>query len=138
DAITRNLILQHAGLQEVMARAMRVDTAVVSVGDLTPESTVARFNLLPELDLNGLVAAGAVGDLLCHFLDAQGNLVDHEINRRVIAVAPDVLRRVPNLVLASGGWRKIKVMYAAIRLLSPRVLITDEATAEGLVELSGE
>ncbi|HEX7390263.1 MAG TPA: sugar-binding transcriptional regulator [Acidiphilium sp.] len=135
DPMTRDLLFRHAGIEEVMARAARLDLAIVSVGDLTPESTLFRYAMLPEVDLQSLIAAGAVGDLLCNFLDENGVPVDHEINRRVIAASPETMRRVPHLVLASGGWRKLKVMYAAIRLLAPRVLITDEATAEGLAAL---
>lgn len=137
DEMTRDLLFRHAGIEEVMARAKRLDIAIVSVGDLTPESTIARLNLVEEADLQSLVAAGAVGDVLCNFLDADGNLVDHEVNRRVIAVGPELLRRIPNLVLASGGWRKLHILNAAIRLLSPRVLITDEHSAEELIALPG-
>jgi DNA-binding transcriptional regulator LsrR (DeoR family) len=135
DQMTRDLLFRHAGIEEVMTRAMRLDLAIVSVGDLTPDSTVFRYALLPEADLQSLIEAGAIGDLLCNFLDEHGRIVEHDINHRVIAVAPETLRRVPHLVLASGGWRKLRIMYAAIRLLAPRVVITDEATAAGLIAL---
>ena len=37
------------------------------------------------------------------------------------------------IVLASGGWEKSTAILAAIRLLKPQVLITDETVAETLV-----
>ena len=46
------------------------------------------------------------------------------------------LRQTPRLVLASGGWHKVEAIRAAVRLLSPSVLITDQVAAEGL--LSGD
>lgn len=132
DAMTRDLLFRHPSIEEVMARARRLDLALVSVGDLTPDSTLFRYAMLPEIDLQSLIRAGAVGDLLCNFLDTDGKLVDHEINRRIIANTPEALRRTPHLVLAAGGWLKLRIMHAAIRLLAPRVVITDETTAEGL------
>lgn len=136
DTMTRDLLFRHAGIEEVMARAMRLDMAIVSIGDLTPDSTLFRYAMVPEVDLQSLIEAGAIGDLLCNFLDDQGALVDHPINQRVISVSADTLRRVPHLVLASGGGRKLRIMHAAIGLLTPRVVITDETTAEGLIGMA--
>ena len=41
------------------------DVAVVSVGDLSAQTTIARYNLVPEADWTALADAGAVGDVLC-------------------------------------------------------------------------
>ena len=38
------------------------------------------------------------------------------------------------MVLSSGGWEKATVVLAAVRLLKPEVLITDEVVAELLAE----
>jgi len=78
-------------------------------------------------------AAGAVGDVLCHFIDEAGELVDHPVNERVVAVSPVDLRSARQLVLVSGGWEKLKAVTAALRLLRPNVLIVDELVADRLV-----
>jgi DNA-binding transcriptional regulator LsrR (DeoR family) len=74
-----------------------------------------------------------VGDVLCRFIDADGNIIDHPVNDRVVAVDPRDLRGARKLVLASGGWQKYEVIRGAMRLLKPHVLITDELVAERLV-----
>ena len=79
-----------------------------------------------------LQAAGAVGDVLCRFIDADGNIVPHPINDRVVAVDPKDLRGARKLVLASGGWQKYDVIRGALKLLKPNVLVTDEIVAERL------
>ena len=48
------------------------------------------------------------------------------------------ISRAPKLVLASGGWRKVTCILAAIRLLHPTVFITDEGAAEGLLARADE
>ena len=122
----------HPGIAEVFTRAQSLDMAVVSVGDLTPHSVFSEYGLLTREETASLEAAGAVGDLLCHFIDAEGNVIDHPVNERVIAVNPMTLRGTRQIVLASGGWHKLTVIRAALKLLRPTVLIVNEVVAERL------
>jgi DNA-binding transcriptional regulator LsrR (DeoR family) len=73
--------------------------------------------------------------VLCHFLDANGRVVDHPVSRRVISVGLDDLRRVPRIVIAAGGRRKVAAIGAALKAMAAKVLITDEAAARGLLGL---
>lgn len=134
DARTREALISHRGIREVFDRAKALDMAIVSVGDLTPQSVFTEYDLLTGPEIASLERAGAVGDILCHFVDAEGQVVEHEVNDRVLAVHPHDLRNTRNLVLASGGWQKVAVLRAALRMLGPSVLITDETAAERLVE----
>lgn len=92
------------------------------------------YALLERDELNQLQAAGAVGDLLCRFIDAGGNVIPHPVNSRVIAVDPRSLRTSRKLVLASGGWQKYHAVRGAMRLLKPHVLVTDELVGERLAD----
>jgi DNA-binding transcriptional regulator LsrR (DeoR family) len=132
DKRTRDALSDHAGIAEVFARARSLDMAVVSVGDLTPHSVFSEYGLLTRDEIASLKDAGAVGDLLCHFIDADGNVIDHPVNDRVIAVNPTSLRGTRHIVLASGGWHKLEVIRAGLKMLQPTVLITDELVAERL------
>jgi DNA-binding transcriptional regulator LsrR (DeoR family) len=132
DKRTREALISHPGLAEVFTRAQTLDMAVVSVGDLTPHSVFSEYGLLTRDEIASLEAAGAVGDLLCHFIDAEGNVIDHPVNERVVAVDPLSLRGTRQIVLASGGWHKLTVIRAALKLLRPTVLIVNELVAERL------
>lgn len=133
DPHTRNALLTHPGIQEIFGRAARLDLAIVSVGDLSPFSTISEYILLEREELSTLHAAGAVGDVLCRFIDADGNIINHPVNERVVAVDPRDLRAARKLVLASGGWQKYEVIRGALRLLKPHVLVTDELVSERLL-----
>ena len=113
DVHTRAALMHHTGMQDLSRRVAQLDLAIVSVGDLSPRS---------------------VGDVLCRFIDADGRIVDHPINERVVAIHPDDLSSARKLVLASGGWYKFTAILAAIRLLRPDVLLTDEVVAERLTK----
>lgn len=132
DKRTRESLVSHPGLAEVFTRAQTLDMAVVSVGDLTPHSVFSEYGLLTRDEIASLEAAGAVGDLLCHFIDADGNVIDHPVNERVVAINPLSLRGTRQIVLASGGWHKLTVIRAALKLLRPTVLIVNELVAERL------
>jgi DNA-binding transcriptional regulator LsrR (DeoR family) len=129
DGRTRNALLAHPGIQEIFRRATLLDAAIVSAGELSPFSTVSEHSLLEREELSSLQAAGAVGDVLCRFIDAEGNIIDHPVNERVVSVDPRDLRTARKLVLASGGWQKYEIIRGALRLLKPHVLITDESVA---------
>jgi DNA-binding transcriptional regulator LsrR (DeoR family) len=134
DEATRAALWAEPGLRELLERARRVDVALVSVGDVSEDATLFREGLLPRSQLASLVDAGAVGDVLCHFIDADGRIVDHPVCRRVVAVGLDDLRRVPKIVIAAGGRRKVNAIRAALKATEGRVLITDAAAAQGLLE----
>jgi DNA-binding transcriptional regulator LsrR (DeoR family) len=134
DEPTRDALWREPGLRELRTRARGADVALVSVGDVSAEATLFREQVLPGSYLTSLESAEAAGDVLCHFLDARGTMLDHPVNRRVMAVDLDDLRQVPRIVVASGGRRKVAALRAALQAVPVRVLITDAAAAAGLLE----
>jgi DNA-binding transcriptional regulator LsrR (DeoR family) len=130
---SRDMLLQQEVLQEVFDKARRVDIAVISVGDATTDSTIHRLGLITRTEVAELQALGAVGDLLGHYLDADGNLVDHSLNARVMALSPRDLDKVGKAVLVSGGRSKVPAVRASLKGGYADALITDENTAEALL-----
>lgn len=128
---SRSTLLTHYGLAEVMRRAREGHVAMVSCGDLTSRSLLASTHIVAEA-IEALKRAGAVGDLLGTFLDAQGRPVAHPLNDRVMALPPEELKSYPTSILASGGGEKLPIIRAILRAGYVRRLVTDEATAEGL------
>ncbi len=133
NAESRAIFIEQATIGDVLERARRVDMALVSVGDLGPGSTIRRLSLISDDEVETLVEAGAVGDCLAHFIDAEGRLVDHPVNQRVIGLAPSDLAAVPTSILASGGPSKERVMRAAIEAGYLNTVITDEDSARRLL-----
>ncbi len=74
-----------------------------------------------------------MGDLLFHFFDRNGDLVDHPVNRLVMSVEVDRLRRAPLRILTSGGEEKTGALLGAMNLIRPTVLITDEESARRIL-----
>ena len=110
-----------------------LDAVVISVGGVDSATTFYRGGFLTEDQRLDLVSRGAVGDLLFHFFDKNGDLIEHPINDRVMSVDVDRIRRAPLRILASGGAEKADAMIAAMQLVRPTVLITDEESARALL-----
>ena len=132
----RDALWAEPGLRELLEHARNVEIALVSVGDLSEDATVFRERLLPRSALASLRKAGAVGAVLCQFVDREGRVVDHPVSRRVVAVALDDLRRLPKVVIAAGGARKAVAIRAALKATHASVLVTDEAAARALLATS--
>ena len=103
DRLTKEALLDHPGIAEIFAQAKNLDMAVVSVGALNPQSVFYDYGLLSRTEIASLQAAGAVGDILCHFVNQDGELIEHPVNERVLAVNPAQLRNTRNVVLVSWG-----------------------------------
>lgn len=130
---TRRALLERCGLASIFAMAAELDLVLLSCGGIAQTLTGYRAGHITEEERQALVAAGAVGDVLCNFIDAAGRVVDHGVNARVLSAALDDLRRTPERVLVSGGPDKRAALPAAIRATAPTTLITDEQSALALV-----
>lgn len=131
---TKHALLERCGLAAIFEMADKLDVALLSVGGITTLTTSYRTGYITEADRRSLIEAGAVGEVLYNFIDAEGGLVDHNVNQRVISVNLSRLRRTPERVLISGGREKVMALRAAIGTLAPTTLITDEQTARSLLE----
>lgn len=132
---SRDTIVAQDVFKAAFERIRATDVAMLSAGDLTERSLLVRYGLPRDVGVAELAAHGAVGDLLGQFIDAGGQPIDHPINRRAIALPLDGLRRIPTVILASGGSNKAAVIAAALRAKLASVLITDEQAAAAALKL---
>ncbi|MDR0440622.1 MAG: sugar-binding transcriptional regulator [Candidatus Accumulibacter sp.] len=130
---SREFLLRHGGVNEVMERARRSDLSIVSCGDLTPRTPLTTIGSVRER-LPQLRKCGAIGEILGTFLDADGVPVVHELNDTVIAMPPADLKKVPDSLLISGGLYKADIVRAILVSGYVNRLVTDEAVARRLLE----
>ncbi len=133
-AVSRDMLMIQPVLRDVFERGRNVDLAFVSVGELSAQNTMKALRLITPEEMESLRAAGAEGDLCSHWLDVNGAFVDHPLNSRAVALTPIHLRKVPKVILVSGGRGKLPIMLGAIRGGFVNALVTDEQTARALIE----
>jgi DNA-binding transcriptional regulator LsrR (DeoR family) len=132
-AETRRALVERCGIAEVYDLARRLDAVVFGVGSLDPDSTVVRYGIVAEAERRRLREYGAVGEALCYVYSAEGRLIDHPINARVMSAPIETVAAAPVRIMAAGGAAKIAAIRAAARLLKPTTLVTDETTARSLL-----
>ena len=132
---TRNLLIAQPMLHEIFERGAKVDLAFLSVGALTPGCTMSRVGLITRSEVDDLLKAGAVGDICAHWINAEGQLVDHPLNARAMALPPDKLKSIPCVAIASGGRTKAQVLRGVLKGGMCSVLITDEQAARAVLAM---
>ncbi len=135
---TKRALIEKCGLGRIIDMASALDLVVVSAGGMTPGSTTFRVGYLSEDVRRSLLESGAVGDLLFHFFDRDGRLVDHRLNELVMSVGIERVKSAKQRILVSGGAEKAAALPGAMKLIRPNVFITDEASARTILSDHGE
>lgn len=129
----RDALLDEKSLQDVSTMTEYADMSVVGIGAAVEGATVLRNGILNEGELTVLKMQGAVGDVLNHFMDKDGTLIQTEIEDRVISTDLDKLRQLKNVVGVAGGKDKVTAIKAVLNGGYLNVLITDSDTAAELL-----
>jgi len=133
---TKKALIERCGLSEIFSMADTLDAVLVSVGGIASATIPYRGGYLSETEREALASKGAVGDLLFHFYNHEGRLIEHPINELVMSVDVDRLRRARMRILTSGGREKIEALLGAMQLVEPTVFITDEESAKEILRLT--
>lgn len=135
SAAAREAITADQFVRDAMALFEQVTTALVGIGALEPSKLLADSgNRFSMEELEQLRSAGAVGDVLLRFFDAQGAPVVTPLNQRVISMELEQLRMVERSIGVAGGKRKHQAILGALRGGWVNVLVTDHMTAQWLLE----
>lgn len=130
----RDVFMGQRSIQDVLHWARRASIAVISIGSFSRDNPIADFGFIQAHEWDELEEAGAVGDILGHFINADGNLVDHSVNRRACSLPLADFAGIPNIVVVSGGREKVAALKAAVKFMKITTLVTDEEGARGLLE----
>jgi DNA-binding transcriptional regulator LsrR (DeoR family) len=108
--------------------------ALIGIGALRPSRLLASSGNVFSIDeLEQLSHQGAVGDICLRFFDEAGNAVSGQLDERVIGITLHELKAVGRCIAVAGGARKVSAIRAALRGGWVNTLVTDRATAEGLM-----
>ncbi len=139
------ILLSTKELRDAMVRepsvsniAKMVDLAsmsVVGIGGIADNATILKNGMLTKSDFELLRMRGSVGDILCHFIDGDGNPLPTDIEARLVSTSLPSLERMRNVVAAAGGDEKVRAIRAVLRHGYVNTLITDERTARKVIEV---
>lgn len=130
------------------ARALREDTSVTRVLELsrTAVATITgiggtgttgssvRAGLYSPSTITGIAELGGAGDMLGEWFDAEGNVLPDATSDRRIGMDLAELRTMPHVIGVAAGSEKVVAIRAALRGGYLDALVTDEETAEQLID----
>ena len=134
SAAVRDSLRQEPDVEEIFRMIPLSSMSVVGIGCLSDRATIVKNGILNNNDFTFLKMQGAVGDVLSHFLDKNGQVVSHDLEGRLMSTPMDQLRTLENVIGAAGGPDKAEAILAVLRGGYLDVLITDEDTAQLLLE----
>jgi lsr operon transcriptional repressor len=122
-------IRDEAPVKKMFDMAQNANIIVTSLGSMNEKATVVQKKLITTEEFSHLRDEQAVGDILMHFINKDGEIVSPEIEKRLISLPLKSIKEKKNIIAVAGGNVKVPMIQAAIRNGYVNRLITDEETA---------
>jgi DNA-binding transcriptional regulator LsrR (DeoR family) len=129
----REMLHAQAMIRPTLDLAARADVTFVGIGELGPSAPLFIDGFISGDELAALRKAGAVGEIVGWSFDADGALIPGITNDRV-ASAPIPDRGRSQVIAAAMGSTKLPAIAAALKGRLINGLITDETTAQALLQ----
>ena len=139
DQVSRQALLGERRIRETLELAATADYALVGIGSVELErSSLLRAGYLTPEDLQQIQQGGAVGDICATHYDILGNILDLDINNRIVGIDLQALTRSScKLIGIAAGKIKAPAILGALRGGFLDTLITDSTAAEEILSLHG-
>jgi deoxyribonucleoside regulator len=135
----RDVFMQQPTISTTLNRARSARVALVGIGTTEAESSsFLRAGHLTEVQLAALRAEGVVGETCGQHFDIEGNGDNILLNRRVISLSLENVKRIPYVVAVACGYPKRKSILGALRGGYINALATDDITAEAILQVAAE
>ncbi len=137
SAQDKQVLVNQTGVGGIFRMIEEATLCLVGIGAIDTGGRLGQADTLErKSDLEALVLLGARAEVLGQFVDAEGKLLSTPYDGR--AMAPDLASlKGREVVAVAGGSVKLGALTAALKSGFITGLITDEASARGLVERTG-
>nr|WP_246237352.1 sugar-binding domain-containing protein [Halovulum dunhuangense] len=131
-----NALRDEPFVRDIIDMALTSRVALVGVGSLSHEATLVRSDYCSRSELSLFRRQGAVGDILGFFYDAEGKVLPLDLHDHVVSVSLDRLASIDTVIGAAAGVKKADAILGAMRGGYINTLVTDQPTAEAILERS--
>lgn len=129
---------QEPSVKQIRHMATLAQMSIVGIGGVDSNATLLTNGTLNHSDVLLLSMQGAVGDMLCHFIDKDGNVIQSSLERKLMSTPLEQLKEMNNSIGVAGGSTKSEAILAALKGKYLDVLITDETTATNVLRLKNQ
>ena len=125
-------------IKDVLDRARNAQIILLSCGPVDKSMLLYMHNFINDSEMEDIKKRGAIGDVLTHFMDKEGNTIETDIETRVVALTLDEIKNIPKRVLIAAGDEKVPVMRVALEKGFFNVVITNLQGARGVLQSDQE
>ncbi|WP_337020766.1 sugar-binding transcriptional regulator [Mammaliicoccus sciuri] len=129
----KDMVEKDRHIKSILDQGRQVDVAIFTVGTVRDSSLLFKLGFLSEEEKERLKKS-AVGDICSRFYNSKGEVADEAINNRTIGIELDALKGIEHSVLVAGGEHKIASIRGALEGKLSNILITDQYTAQALLD----
>ena len=129
----REVLLSQRGVAEIIEMGENAPLKFVGLGTVKPETQLVTSGMIEPAEIKAIDRAGGVGEMLGHFFDRNGQIVETALSPRTLSVSMDKARD-QNIIALAGGPGKIEAIRAILRSGKLSGLVTDERTATALLQ----
>ncbi|WP_108670896.1 sugar-binding transcriptional regulator [Peribacillus acanthi] len=108
--------------------------ALFTCGPIKHDSLLFQLGYFSDDDLE-MIDNKAVGDICSRFFDENGQICNPSLNERTLGIDLEELKQKDYSILIAGGAQKVESINAALKGKFANVLITDQFTAQMLIEM---
>lgn len=128
-------LFANQNISSVLKSVEGLTLLLVGIGSIEPSKLLKESgNSLSDKERKDLARLGAVGDVCMRYFDEDGKSLKTNLDKRIIGIQADQLKKISRRVAVAGGSRKFKAIKAALDGGWVNVLITDYKTAKKLAE----
>ncbi len=133
----REALLSLRQIKEMLDAARQAQIAMVGIGKIDAGiSSYIHFTSLPAQELRQIICEkSAVGEVLAHMINAQGEACASEYTSRVVGISLDDLRAIPLSIGVAALETKAVPVAAALRGGLVKTIVMDEVTARKVLSL---
>ena len=133
----KRVLMREPSLVEQFRIIGSCNRVVFGVGTVASSSTAFESGFFAPDEAHPYVARGAVAVLAGRFVDAKGHAVRGPLDDRLIGIALDAIKTIPDRICVAAGVEKANAIRAMLVGGFVSTLVTDQATASRLCEGEG-
>ena len=130
----KELTEANPSIEAALNMAHAADVYLFGVGSLSSDMIFTRGGIFKLQDLEQLRQAGAVGDICARFYDINGSEIHSSFEDRIVGITLEDIHSEALTIAVAGGTDKVLPLVGALRGNLIKVLITDEITANSIIE----
>ena len=132
DPQMRQRMQQQPPMDNILKLAAEADIRFIGVGHLGDDAPLHIDGFISKDELMSLRKSGGIGEVISWSFDQDGTILDHAVNHCVTSAPAQ--SPTTNTIAVAKGTKKVKAIRGAMRGKLISTLITDEATAESLLQ----